>query len=167
MTMQLVASGFASGTTISLSSIPQTGNTLLLVADFKSDRSGSTDSQNFVYFNNDSAGTYNVRYVRQFGTSSLDFSNGSGGAFDYSWNTPGTSATLPNNGYFSLKINNYANSSLTKVAMIQSYTQANSTSGLTMLSSIRYNSTSPITTVNLGCTGGVTISGRYWLYLIY
>jgi len=161
MSYQLIATGEMSGTVFTISNIPQNFRSLELIASPRSN-SSSSDPQSNVYFNSDTAGTYDALGFRNY-ASNLNTISGSG-AFAYSWNIAGASA-FRSIGWLRINLSGYSINGANKVARITSgLTPNTSNSGMHVEVSLRYSSTSPITAINLDTTASDSVQGTYWLY---
>lgn len=159
--MKLIASGYASAKTISLTNIPQDGNTIYIIANLESDRS-STDSQCSVYLNSNTSAAYNIRLFRLYGDDNQSQSNYTG--YDgYSWTAPGANASRKP-GFITIKITNYSNTNIEKTIAVESLARVASTDGLNTTAGVRTDITAAITSVQIYDAQGSALSGNYWVY---
>ena len=163
----LLASGYSSGTSVTFTGFPTTGNSIKIFVAGHTNRS-STDSQCWIRINGDASTNYSGFRFRQYGTIDFSYNTLSGGE-QYSWVLPGSNASnssLQSGATFFIP--NYRNATMRKLVSISSGANmsASNNNFLSMESCIGLDSTNAITSMTLGSQTGDTLYLYYWIYVV-
>jgi len=148
---------------ISFSAIPQTYTDLLLKFSGRNSRSNDNLQEFNIYFNNNTAGVYTVKYVRGSGSTAISNNYPSDTSFNQLGQPAGT-ATSDTFSNYDIYISNYTNS-VRKNVWIEGVTENNAVAAYAYFQAGIFDNTTPISTITVTAPSYlITQYSSFYLY---
>lgn len=165
MPMTLVQTVDVFSSDVSITSIPQTGKDLLVLADLRASANTTNATVTF-RVNADTGANYSTRRLRGQPASGATSDFQSGNSLPWSGEIPGDTSGTTTYGSIALYIPDYANSSSTKRFGLESVSPANSNNAPMNLVSQGWSTNSAITSIQVRDQGPNTMQGSISIYII-